>query len=625
MANHTILLIDYEPRSIERFRQPLTAAGYRVEIATDGIAGVEAFSRLNPDMVLVEAMIPKKHGFEVCQELKRTPHGRRTPIIITTGVYKGRKYRTQALHIYGCDEYIEKPIAAEQLLAIVDRFLSSAPASSREPVAAAVDASEASGSVAAQGPRIASDGSRPPTHKPNNGPKAVVADLTEDEIMARLDAILPVASPASADPVIEDAEPEAPVAVSPEIAVATEPAVETDPFLQMQAELTAELSGALALEPKPILEPVPDAIPSDQVAVPPLLESLPAEDAVIPLDPQEPTPTSAPTAPGQVVSFDAKRSRKNKKSGRKHGEATAAPAAERIEPARETAPAVERSPKSLKELGIPSGTLVESALGTEKPSRGIPAWAWIVVGVIALVIVYFMFWRGDVRTSRAVPEHAPAIAAARAPTPAISSVPPSSEPLPPAPAPTASPETNLVLNAVGPQPTHPAPAPALSPAATAPAAPPKPATKISDWKPSSAVSPRDPAPSVAPSALEVDHADAGVETIAAAAPEPPQRPTTAAGALVELAEVDTPPASLTRKLPVYSMQARQMKLQGTIVLKVLVNEQGAVEQVVVVSGIAGADLNDAAVKAARQWTYRPATKDGVPVKVWTTEQVTFKI
>lgn len=123
MANYTILLIDYEPRSIERFRDPLIAAGYAVEIATDGISGVEAFHRLNPDMVLVEAMIPKKHGFEVCQELKRTPHGRRTPVIITTGVYKGRKYRTQALHIYGCDEYIEKPIAPAHLLEIVGRFL----------------------------------------------------------------------------------------------------------------------------------------------------------------------------------------------------------------------------------------------------------------------------------------------------------------------------------------------------------------------------------------------------------------------------------------------------------------------------------------------------------------------
>src|SRR5580765_1824137 len=125
MAQYTILLIDYEPRSIERFREPLVGAGYGIEIATDGVSGIEAFHRLSPDMVLVEAMIPKKHGFEVCQELKRTPHGRKTPVLITTGVYKGRKYRTQALHIYGCDEYIEKPIAPEQLLKIVGKFFGS--------------------------------------------------------------------------------------------------------------------------------------------------------------------------------------------------------------------------------------------------------------------------------------------------------------------------------------------------------------------------------------------------------------------------------------------------------------------------------------------------------------------
>jgi len=207
MANHTILLIDYEPRSIERFRQPLTAAGYRVEIATDGIAGVDAFTRLNPDMVLVEAMIPKKHGFEVCQELKRTPHGRRTPIIITTGVYKGRKYRTQALHIYGCDEYIEKPIAAEQLLAIVDRFLANAPAASREPVAATVEAADTSSAVVAENPRTVSEPSPQRPSLSKGGPKAVVGDLTEDEIMARLDAILPVSSPAATEPAIDDAKP----------------------------------------------------------------------------------------------------------------------------------------------------------------------------------------------------------------------------------------------------------------------------------------------------------------------------------------------------------------------------------------------------------------------------------
>jgi TonB family protein len=606
MANHTILLIDYEPRSIERFRQPLTAAGYRVEIATDGIAGVEAFTRLNPDMVLVEAMIPKKHGFEVCQELKRTPHGRRTPIIITTGVYKGRKYRTQALHIYGCDEYIEKPIAAEQLLAIVERFLTNTPSASREPVAANVEAAEVSSTVAAESPRAV------PESKPNKGPKAVVADLTEDEIMARLDAILPVASPIAAEPAIIEETPEPPIA---ELAAPAEPEIDPDPFRQMQAELTAELgslSTALALEPAPILEPVRDPIPSDQAAVPPLLDSLPAEP--------EPPATEALPAPGQVVSFDVKRSKKHKKSGRKHGEAVAT---DRIEPVRQPAAAPEPAARA-KELGIPSGSLVASALESEKRSRGIPAWAWIVVGAIALVVVYFVFLRGGPSVSERLPDTAPSIARRTPPPPA---------PVEPVPSPvtTSTPEASLVLNAVGPQPERTAvAAPTAAAAAKPPAKTVDAPARATESRPSPSSLQRPAAPSSSPAdsvpaAVEMDQPVAGVETIAAPAAVPAPRPTTQAGSLVDLAEVDSPPASLTRKLPVYSMQARQMRLQGTVVLKVLVNEHGTVEQVVVVNGIAGADLNEAAVKAARQWTYRPATKDGVPVKVWTTEQVTFKI
>jgi len=68
-------------------------------------------------------MIPKKHGFEVCQEIKKVPEGKSTPVIIMTGVYKGRKYRTQAMHVHGCDEYVEKPITPEALLEIVKRFV----------------------------------------------------------------------------------------------------------------------------------------------------------------------------------------------------------------------------------------------------------------------------------------------------------------------------------------------------------------------------------------------------------------------------------------------------------------------------------------------------------------------
>ena len=66
-------------------------------------------------------------------------------------------------------------------------------------------------------------------------------------------------------------------------------------------------------------------------------------------------------------------------------------------------------------------------------------------------------------------------------------------------------------------------------------------------------------------------------------------------------------------------------MHGTVVVKLLINSKGTVDDVVLVYGIAGSDVNDAAVEAARHWTYRPAVKDGVPVSVWKTESLAFKL
>ena len=64
MSDYTILLVDYDPDSAARLCRPLVRAGYRVEVATDGLAGISRFHELEPDLTLIEAMIPKKHGFE---------------------------------------------------------------------------------------------------------------------------------------------------------------------------------------------------------------------------------------------------------------------------------------------------------------------------------------------------------------------------------------------------------------------------------------------------------------------------------------------------------------------------------------------------------------------------------
>jgi DNA-binding response OmpR family regulator len=158
-----ILIIDYEPRGIKQLNDPLELAGYEIRIAKDGVAGIEAFNKEKPDLVLIEAMLPKRHGFEVCQEIKRTDHGRRTPVVIVTSVYKGRKYRSQAKYQYGCDEYLEKPVAADKLLEIVDGLLAQRQGS----------ATGGAGTVEA---------AKPATPAPR--------DATEAEIIDRLDQIL---------------------------------------------------------------------------------------------------------------------------------------------------------------------------------------------------------------------------------------------------------------------------------------------------------------------------------------------------------------------------------------------------------------------------------------------------
>jgi DNA-binding response OmpR family regulator len=191
VADYTILLIDYEPRNIKRTTSLLQDAGFTVEVATDGNAGLRAFETLQPDLVLTEAMIPKKHGFEVCQEIKRQPQGKQVPVVIMTAVYKGRKYRTQALHLYGCDEYIEKPVDDEKLLTICRNLLKVEEPAAEEAVKEApakpkkTAAKKATAKAAAKSKRTAKT--------PEKAGKPEIPELedAEDEIAACLDAIMP--------------------------------------------------------------------------------------------------------------------------------------------------------------------------------------------------------------------------------------------------------------------------------------------------------------------------------------------------------------------------------------------------------------------------------------------------
>ncbi len=180
MSKYTILLIDYNPCSVTAIRGPLERAGFTVAVAADGLAGIRAFDDLKPDLTLIEAMLPKKHGFDVCLELKGTEHGKQAPVMILTGVYKGQRYRSQARHQLGCDRYLEKPISDEDLLSAIHSFLPPVP----EPVLE-IDKMPEPAPTPAPAPQAAPVQAQP-------------MDSAESEIVAQLDSLFPEPAAAAA-------------------------------------------------------------------------------------------------------------------------------------------------------------------------------------------------------------------------------------------------------------------------------------------------------------------------------------------------------------------------------------------------------------------------------------------
>jgi len=88
----------------------------------------------------------------------------------------------------------------------------------------------------------------------------------------------------------------------------------------------------------------------------------------------------------------------------------------------------------------------------------------------------------------------------------------------------------------------------------------------------------------------------------------------------------TAPVLVSVDKPEYPPMARRMKVEGTVVLSLLVDENGRVIDVRIEQGVSlNVGINEAALKAARSARFRPATKEGVRVKVWHQLTIPFKL
>ncbi len=119
-ARKRILLVDDDREIIDSLQIALQAAGYEVVIARDGNQGLALADRENPDLVILDMMMPKRSGFLVLEKLRRT---RPVPVrVIMITANEGSRHKAYA-EMLGVDDYIRKPFAMDRLLESVTRLL----------------------------------------------------------------------------------------------------------------------------------------------------------------------------------------------------------------------------------------------------------------------------------------------------------------------------------------------------------------------------------------------------------------------------------------------------------------------------------------------------------------------
>ncbi len=124
MAKKRVLCIEDHPEMIDLVRLILERRGYIVDGAVGGREGLEAIERRQPDLILLDLMMPDMDGWEVFRQVKAREGWKDLPIVVITA--KAQEIdKVLGLQIAGVDDYITKPFAPSELIRSVERFLGS--------------------------------------------------------------------------------------------------------------------------------------------------------------------------------------------------------------------------------------------------------------------------------------------------------------------------------------------------------------------------------------------------------------------------------------------------------------------------------------------------------------------
>jgi len=118
MPGHKILIVDYDAPSREALAGLFRPRGIEILTASDGLAAYDLFKIERPDVVLLEAILPRLHGFDLAKRIIAESDGLAS-VVFVTGLYRGPHYRHEALTALGAAEYFEKPYDAAKLVRTV--------------------------------------------------------------------------------------------------------------------------------------------------------------------------------------------------------------------------------------------------------------------------------------------------------------------------------------------------------------------------------------------------------------------------------------------------------------------------------------------------------------------------
>ena len=118
MTNERILIVDDDTNICELLRLYLEKDGFQTDIVTDGIKAIEVFNSVNPELVLLDIMLPGMDGWQICREIRKTSQ---TPIIMLTA--KGETFDKVLGLELGADDYITKPFETKEVIARIKAVL----------------------------------------------------------------------------------------------------------------------------------------------------------------------------------------------------------------------------------------------------------------------------------------------------------------------------------------------------------------------------------------------------------------------------------------------------------------------------------------------------------------------